>query len=324
MTTARDLCTFALDEAGILGVGQTPLAEDINRAFIRLKNMVAVWQKNRWLVPSLERVSWIADGREKYTIGLGGDINIPRPSQIKGAYVIQRNTGQNPVSLQLKLIPSYEDYIRIAIKSLQSLPDHYFYDGANPLGNFYPWPIPNSTYELHILVQSQLGFGTTITEGSITNGGAAYGIDANYNNIALTGGSGDGATADITVTNGEIAVVNLLTGGQDYAIGDILSVDNASLAGTGAGFTWTVQNIGPNLDTVINLPPEYEEALSYNLAIRVCSAYQVVPIPETKGLAKAALNTIRKNATQVPTLIMPMAPGLRTGKAFNLYNADGY
>lgn len=285
--------------------------------------MVAAWQKQRWLVPSLERYSWQADGSEKYTIGLGGDINIPRPSQIKGAYVIQRNTGSNPVSLQLRMIPSYEDYIRITIKSLNSLPDHFFYDGANPLGNFYPWPIPNSTYDLHIIVQSQLGFGSTIIEGAISDGGAAY-TDGQYQTIALSGGEGEGAVADITVTAGVVALVNLSAGGQGYAIGDVLSADAASIGGTGAGFTWTVQNIGPNLDTVITLPPEYEEALMYNLSLRAGSAYQVQVLDETKRLAKSSLNVIRKNATQVPLLQMPAAPGVRTGKAFNLFNADGY
>lgn len=324
MTTARDLCTDALDEAGLIGVGQTPLAQDIDRAFVRLQRMVYTWQKQRWLIPSLQRYSWQADGRTSYTIGLGGFLNIPRPSQIKGAYVVQRNTGSNPVSMPLRMIPSYEDYILIAIKSLQSLPDHFFYDGANPLGNFFPWPIPNNQYDLHIIVQSQLGFGSTITEGSIEEDGSLY-TPGVYNTVELTGGSGAGAIADITVgPGGGITIVNLSAGGQGYAIGDELSVLAANVGGTGSGFIWTVDNIGPNLDTEITLPPEYEEALMYNLTLRVCSAYQVEPLDQTKRLARASLNIVRKNATQVPTLRMPVAPGVRTGRAFNIYNADGY
>lgn len=322
MTTARDLCTDAIKESGALGVGQTALAEDINDAFNRLKRMVAVWQKQRWLVPSLTHYHFTADGSISYTIGLGGDINIPRPSDIKGAYVVQLNTGSNPVSLPLSKIFSFEDYIRISVKNLPSLPDHFFYDGANPLANFYPWPIPNSQYEIHFIAISPLGFGSTITEGEITTGGALY-TDGVYQTIELIGGSGEGAVVDITITGGVVALVNLSAGGDGYAIDDVLLVNPANVGGTGAGFTWTVQNIGPNLDTEITLTPEYEEALMYNLALRVCSMYQVEPISETKRLAKSGLNVIRKNATQVPRLSMPSAPGVRTGKAFNLYNADG-
>lgn len=324
MTTARDLCTDVLDEIGILGVGQTPLAEDINRIFRRLVRMVNAWQKNRWLIPSLTDISFNATGQKKYTIGLGGDINIPRPSQIKAAYVIQRNTGSNPVSLPMTRIDAYEDYALIAIKDLLSLPDHFFYDGANPLGNFYPWPIPNNTYELHIIVQSQLGFGTAITEGAISNAGAAY-TPGDYSTVALTGGSGTGATADITVgAGGTITAVDLATGGQDYAIGNTLSVNAAAIGGTGAGLVYTVNNIGPDLDTQIELPGEYEEGLFYNLVLRGAGAYNMPAPDEDRKLARSSLNVIRKNATQVARLQMPIAPGMRTGPAFNIYNPDGY
>ncbi len=72
------------------------------------------------------------------------------------------------------------------------------------------------------------------------------------------------------------------------------------------------------------MPPEYEEALMYNLAIRAASYYQVELLASTLKLAKAGLNTIRKNNTQIPRLQMPNAPGLRRGRAFSLYNPDGY
>lgn len=323
MTTARTLCNDALKEAGILGVGQTALPEDINDAFTRLQRMVAVWQKNRWLVPSLQEYSFTASSERFYTVGLGGDINIIPPSDIKGAYIVQRNTGQTPVSLQLQKIFSYEDYIRIAVKDLNSLPDHFFYDNGYPLAKFYPWPVPNSSYEVNFIYQSRLGFASSVSEGTITNGGTLY-TNGSYEAIALTGGDGTGATADITVTAGVISLVEINGGGQGYNIGNTLSVTAADIGGTGSGFVYTVDNVTSNLDSEIIMPEEYEEALMYNLALRVCSQYQVQPQEITARLAKAGLNNIRKNNTQVPRLIMPAAPGVRTGKAFNIYNPDGY
>lgn len=324
MTTARDICTDAISEAGALGVGQTALAEDINAAFTRLQRMISVWNSQRWLLPSLQDLHFDSTGAKSYTVGLGGDINIQRPNDVKGAYVIQKNTGSNPVSLQLKKIFSYEDYIRITIKDLPSLPDHFFYDAQFPLANLFPWPIPQAgQYEIHFIIQNLLGFGSTILNGSITTGGAAY-TDGIYNNVALTGSVGSGATADITVTAGAVALVNLLTGGQDFAIGNILTADAADIGGTGDGFTWTVDNITSTLDSTLIMPIEYEEAVMYNLSLRVCSYYQVQPQPITMKLAKAGLNIIRKNNAQIPALTMPAAPGVRTGKAFNLFNADGY
>lgn len=321
--TARQIVADALDEAGLVGVGQTALPEDTNKVFKRLQRMIAVWQKQRWLVPALQEFQFTADGSKSYTVGLGGDINIIPPSDIKGGYVIQRNTGSTPVSLPLGKIFSYEDYIRITVKDLPSLPYAFFYDNQFPLAHLYPWPVPNSTYELHFIYQSRLGFGSTISEGAITTGGAAY-TNAQYNGVALTGGVGVGATADITVTGGAVAVVNLATGGQDFAIGNVLTAAAADIGGTGAGFTWTVSNITSNLDTEIVMPEEYEEAIMYNLTLRVCSMYQVEPMLQTVRLAKAGLNIIRKNNTQIPTLSMPNAPGVRSGRGFSLWNPDGY
>lgn len=323
MTTARDIVTDAIDEAGALGVGQTALAEDIDKIFRRLQRMIKTWNQNRWLVPSLQDISFVADSSKFYTIGIGGDIDIQRPNQIKAAYVIQRNTGNTPVSFPLTQIFAYEDYALIAVKDLNSLPTNYFYDAAFPLGNFYPYPIPSSSYEIHIIIQNLLGFGSTIETGEISTGGTLY-TDGTYQDVEITGGAGSGASADITVTAGAVAVVTLKDGGQDFAIGNILTAAATNIGGTGSGFTWTVDTITSTIDSEIIMPEEYEEALMYNLALRACSFYQVDPIDATKRLAKAGLNTIRRNNTQVPRLQMPNAPGLKRGRAFSLYNPDGY
>lgn len=163
-TTARDICQLSLKEAGVLGVGQTALSEDINDTFTLLQRMTAQWQKRRWLVPALEDHSLTATGAISYTVGTGGNFNVPRPNKISAAWVVQNNTGTTPVSLPMYPIFSYEDYARIAVKQLNSLPDHFFYDAAFPLGNYFPWPIPSSQYDLHILVEAQLGFPTTLDQ----------------------------------------------------------------------------------------------------------------------------------------------------------------
>jgi len=53
--------------------------------------------------------------------------------------------------------------------------------------------------------------------------------------ISVTG-TGTGAIADITVTNGSITDVDLRRGGTGYAAGDILSVSAGDVGGTGSGF----------------------------------------------------------------------------------------
>lgn len=249
MTTARDIVTLASKQAGVLGVGQTLLAEDVSDIFTLLSQMLSQWQIRRWLVPALMDISMPGNNAVSNTVGIGGYWNIPRPNDIKGAYIVQLNTGTTPVSLQCRKIFSYEEYIEISVKELNSLPDHFFYDAqwAGGLGNLFFWPVPNPTYETHILVEAQLNFP--------------------------------------------------------------LAVTNPPTNGTG-------------LDTVFSLPPEYLEAILYNLSLRISAMYQMEPTDQVVKLAKVALNSIRVNNTQIPKLKMPAA--LRKGKAFNIFNADSY
>jgi hypothetical protein len=279
--------------------------------------MLSQWQKRRWLVPALTDIKANGNGLKSNLIGPGQYYNSPRPNAIKAGYMIQLNTGLNPVSLPLGQIFSYEDYALLALKNLSSLPEGYFYDGAFPYGNVFIWPVPSSIYEIHLIVQCAIGFDTAVSAGTILTPGAAY-VDGVYAVVPLTGGTGTGATADITVAGGLVTVVTPNNAGNGYVINDTLSA--GAIIGGGAGFAYQVTGLVGSLDSEFNMPPEYEEAIHYNLAIRLGTMYQM-PLDRSQiTLAKIALNTIRVSNTQVPRLLMP--GGLGKGRSFNIFNAD--
>lgn len=239
MTTAREIISLAMKEAGILGVGQSLLAEDINDGFTYLSRMLKVWQNKRWLVPALVTVNALGNNAQSNTIGSGGHWDYPvRPDKIQSAYFIQVNTGPTPVSMPLTQLFSREDYDRITVKLLNSFPNVFYYDNAwsGGLGNVFVWPIPSATYRVYLSIKSDLGWPT-------------------------------------------------------------------------------------DLDSVFDLPDEYLEAIHYNLAIRLCSAYKLAVDDQTKRLAKSSLNTVRNSNTQIPQLIMPKALQ-NSGRGFNIYNPD--
>jgi hypothetical protein len=77
-----------------------------------------------------------------------------------------------------------------------------------------------------------------------------------------------------------------------------------------------------NLNTEVILPPEYEEALRTNLAVRLRIKYQM-PIDQMLiGTAKYALNVIRNSNAQIPSLQMPNDL-VRGGGNYNIFK-DGY
>lgn len=324
MTTARDFITLAMKEAGVLGVGQTLLAEDINDGLALLNNMLAQWQKRRWIVPSLYEVVGIGNSQKSNLIGPGKYYNSARPDKIQAAYFVQlTNNAQNPVSFPLVPIWSYEDYALLSLKNLKSWPQYFFYDGAFPFGNVYIWPIPTSDYEIHLIVKSPIGFTIQLEKGDIVNAGIGY-TDGHYDQVPFVNlsGFGSGGTAAVDILGGIVANVEIADNGNGYVINDNLTFNNADLGGTGAGFIFKVTGVTDTLDAEFNMPEEYREAIHYNLCIRLCSMYQYPVNTVQAGLAKLALNTIKVSNTQIPTLTMPTSLKFNRGNQFYIYNAD--
>lgn len=86
------------------------------------------------------------------------------------------------------------------------------------------------------------GAGKAISALALTAGGTLY-TTGTYSQVALTGGTGTGATADIVISGGAVTTVVLRSPGQGYVVGDVLSVAAASVGGTGSGFQATVATV---------------------------------------------------------------------------------
>jgi len=76
-------------------------------------------------------------------------------------------------------------------------------------------------------------FGTRVNGSGYTNG--------TYTGIALSGGTGYGATATLTVSGGAVTASSLVRGGQWYTVGDVLSCE---LIGAGTLFALPVATVG--------------------------------------------------------------------------------
>ena len=122
-------------------------------------------------------------------------------------------------------------------------------------------PTPGSNYgvEMHYFY-----YPVSIVQGAISTlntptGGSLY-TNGNYSNVPLTGGSGSGATANITVSGQTVTSVTLTNSGNFYVVGDVLSCSNVYIGGSGSGFSvpvLTINNaagtswLGDNYDPVL-------------------------------------------------------------------------
>jgi len=112
-------------------------------------------------------------------------------------------------------------------------------------------PTPDSNYsvELHYFF-----YPASIVQGIITllgtiTGGTLY-TSGTYTNVPLTGGSGAGAIATLTIVAGIVTAVTLTNGGNFYIVGDTLSFDAANIGvGSGSGFSINVAAINNSTGT---------------------------------------------------------------------------
>lgn len=84
---------------------------------------------------------------------------------------------------------------------------------------------------------------STLSVGGINGtstlvGGSGY-VNGSYSNVPLTGGSGTGATGNITVSGGAVTAFSIQARGSGYTAGNVLSASNTNLGGSGSGFSVT-------------------------------------------------------------------------------------
>jgi len=135
------------------------------------------------------------------------------------------------------------------------------YTNTNEL-SFILGPTPDSSYnvELHYYY-----YPTSIVQGAISAGtitaGSGY-INNLYSNVPITGGSGAGATANITVSGNVVTNVRFNNLGNFYVVGDVVSASTTNLGGTGSGFAFTVTAVDNTLGTSW-LGDNYDPCLLY-------------------------------------------------------------
>jgi hypothetical protein len=120
-------------------------------------------------------------------------------------------------------------------------------------------------------------------------GGSGY-TNGTYSGVALTGGSGFSATANIVVSGGAVTSVTIVNPGATYQVGNILS--SASI-GAGAGFTITVSAIWAQVIKMsANATATVTETVTISTAAGLVSLWQhEYSTDEVKGQDQRAIES---------------------------------
>lgn len=163
-----DLISLSMRTAGVLGVGQVALPEDLQDCSTVLTLLMQQWRQKRWLV---FRLNWeivpLIMGKGEYTVGVEPTNDIVtdgdfRPANIQSCYLrLETGPGPNsfPVDFPMQILHARQHYDRIRLKTLQSWPSTVYYDPIVPDATLYVWPIPVQTnFALYIAWQQAIDF----------------------------------------------------------------------------------------------------------------------------------------------------------------------
>lgn len=141
MTTVSDIITSALQNLGAIAIEEAPTAAEAAGALATLNNMISTWNTESLLVYNItENVFPFVAGQASYTIGDGGNFNIPRPVKIDLAY--SRDSQGNDYVMGVTDSPDL--YSSIVSKYTQSTFPTFLYDNGDfPLKTLTFWPVPS-------------------------------------------------------------------------------------------------------------------------------------------------------------------------------------
>ncbi len=144
----------------------------------------------------------------------------------------------NPVSIQTGAVRNNVDFYNVATSGgTGTATVNYAGTGATQ-----DVPIQAGTGIYNFIDHQYILTNTIATTGTLT-GGTGY-VNGTYYNVPLTGGTGAGAIANITVSGGSVTAVTPTSGiGSGYAAGDALSASNTNLGGSGSGFSIAVATV---------------------------------------------------------------------------------
>lgn len=139
-----NLLTYALQR--LLAGMDTPTADDLNTALLRLNDLIDAWKIEGLLVNTFARTTWTLTTATSYTVGSSGTIAIDRPSNAALLRFALQDNSLSPAYERPLANYTEQSYRAIGQKSLTATyPNGFYYNPTTPTGTLTPWPVPSGS-----------------------------------------------------------------------------------------------------------------------------------------------------------------------------------
>lgn len=178
MATANDIIARALRTINAIDPGETPDASESQDAFLALNTMIDAWQAERLMIFTVNRVNLgnLTIGQQAYTLGPGGNFNMPRPAKIERYGIISLNNPSQPLELPLNSDGTnltVDGWANIPVKTgiNSTLPLYVWDDEGYPLRTLSYWNTPSATVQATIYAwQALTAFPDLVTDETFPPG----------------------------------------------------------------------------------------------------------------------------------------------------------
>lgn len=156
MGTVRQLVNGAARLINVVQQNEALSGDNLDTALYALNSMVDSWSNNRLMIYSIKEYVFPLTGAPSYTLGAGGDWDVPRPMKIETAYA--RLQPGSPQELDIAMQPlTVLQYAGIAVKNTPSTFPFAYYDNNNyPLRTVELFPIPTGPASIVLWLREPL------------------------------------------------------------------------------------------------------------------------------------------------------------------------
>lgn len=158
MTTIRQVITSSLRKINVIQANEVPTDDDINNGLYSMNSMLDSWSTEKLSIfLAKQYYFWVRALKQDYTLGAGGDWDIPRPMNIQRATLSYGGslTLQMDGTYTLDTTPTVLDipmesltdaqWASIPVKTQQSTYPIKFYNNGNyPSNTVTVWPSPTT------------------------------------------------------------------------------------------------------------------------------------------------------------------------------------
>jgi hypothetical protein len=127
--------------------------------------MLQAWNNEKLMVYTVDRqVFSLVPGKQFYTIGPGGDFDVPRPVRIEIASILWTASNPRPVEIPIA-INTDEEWRATCVKNTPSTyPTDMWPNGNYPLNTLAFWPVPTQVNDLVLYTWGQAADFTSINQ----------------------------------------------------------------------------------------------------------------------------------------------------------------